>query len=362
MKKQILTAAVAAAIVLPTLAQAGVYGRADGVVRYFDRGATDAWDVGVDKMRWGIVGSEDLGNGMKALYHYEWDMWSPAGSVGENGSTGPGERTRLAYAGLQGGWGKLTIGRNWINSYFAVWNKTDLGDAHASGPTNLSGNRSGNLVQYTMPNMNGFTASLDLNMDDGDTSFQNSDGVDWWEFSGQYKNGPLQVGVAYRDAELGAAGCSSAAATPTCNEYDQWGIAGAYTWGDLTLEGHFGNRDTDGAIDIIVTGTTSTTISFDGNDDRDVWALGATYKMGANQVYGGYRNSDSDLSAVGLSGNIETDDWFIGVRHFMSKETRVFAEYRQTETDISGSDGVDTINGNVENDMFALGLRKDWKL
>jgi hypothetical protein len=42
----------------------------------------------------------------------------------------------------------------------------------------------------------------------------------------------------------------------------------------------------------------------------------------------------------------------------MSKETRVFAEYRQTETDLSTVGA----SANLENDMFAFGLRKDWKL
>ena len=107
MKKQLLKTAVIAAIILPMAAQAGVYGRSDGVVRYLHNdvsGQSGSWDAGIDKRRWGIVGSEDLGNGMKALYHYEWAM----NSNGTTGSTSDNERTRLAYAGLQGGWGKLT--------------------------------------------------------------------------------------------------------------------------------------------------------------------------------------------------------------------------------------------------------------
>jgi predicted porin len=357
MKKQILTAAVAAAIVLPTLAQAGVYGRADGVIRYFDdglAGGNSVWDIGVDKMRWGIVGSEDLGNGMKALYHYEWAM----SNGGTTGSTSNNESTRLAYAGLQGSWGKVTIGRQWAPSYFAVYNKTDTGDAHASGPTNFSGNRHGKSIVYSSPDMSGFSFAA-FGMMDGSGQTQ-EDTLDKWELSAQYKNGPLQIGAAFGTDERGsgavAAGSDqtvaldvdllgstfatvvtipgSAAAPATNNEIDTWGIGGSYSFGDLSVEGHFTNKDS-------------------GNgSETDGWAIGATYKMGSTQIHGAYRDASAEATGV---ADTDTTDWYIGVRHFMSKETRVFAEYRQTETEQGATDLAD-------DSMFALGLRKDWKL
>ncbi len=367
MKKQLLTSAVAAAIVLPTLAQAGVYGRVDGVVRYNDTSASavvggvsagsasrDAWDVGSEKMRWGIVGSEDLGNGMKALYRYEFAMNTDNQG---NGSTQAMERTRLAYVGLQGNWGKLTVGRNWIQSYGAVWKMTDTGDAHGtgSGDNNLSGNRSGNMVQYTTPSMSGFTVGLDLNIDDNDTNQQNSDGVDWYEVVANYENGPMQIGFAYRDAELGATNCVGTA----CVEYDQWGIGGSYSFGDLKIEANYGNRDTDGATSVTIgSGTLTTAITGINNVDTDAWGIGATYKMGNTQLHGAYRSNDADWTGPGVAVNADTSDWYIGVRHKMSKETRVFAEYRQTETDLSTTGA----SADLEEDMFAFGLRKDWKL
>jgi predicted porin len=322
MKKQLLTAAVAAAVALPMIAQAGVYGRTDGVIRMMDTGARDFWEIGVDKMRWGIVGSEDLGNGMKALYHYEWAM----GNAGTAGSTFENETTRLAYVGLEGGFGKVTLGRNWWPSYFSVWGKTDFGDAHANGPTNLSGNRIGRQIAYTSPNFSGFTVSAAGVMSD-ETGAQAEDGVDIWELVGDYKNGPLQVGVTFRNDQRDTLTCA-----PTCSDTDVWGIGGSYAFGDLTVEGHYGNSDP-------------------GNNaaETDVYALGATFAMGPNQIYGAYRNAEVDNNGP------ETDDWFIGFRHFMSKETRLFIEWRTTEVDTAG---VDT----ETDDMLGIGMRKDWKL
>ena len=321
MKKQLLTAAVAAAVALPMIAQAGVYGRNDGVVRYVDDGTDETWDVGIDKMRWGIVGSEDLGNGMKALYHYEWAM----SNDGISGSTSENEKTRLAYVGLEGGWGKLVLGRNWVPSYGAVWSKTDTADTFGTGPSqsNLSGNRIGDQIQYYSPNMSGFTVAFAAVMDNNEASGENEDAMDLWEATAEYKNGPLGLGATYRNDQRDTGACGT-----SCRDADIWGIGGSYAFGDLSIEGNYGNVDPGS-----------------GADETDVFGLGATYKMGDTQISGAYQNNDTDNGA-------EIDSWYIGVRHFLSKETRIFAEYRSVDDD-SAADEVDTL---------AFGLRKDWKL
>ncbi|RLA33438.1 MAG: hypothetical protein DRR03_07685, partial [Gammaproteobacteria bacterium] len=294
-------------------------------------------------------------------YHYEWSM----GNGGTTGSTGNNESTRLAYAGLQGGWGKMLIGRQWAPSYFHVYNKTDTGDAHASGPTNFSGNRHGKSITYTTPNMSGVTASAFAMLAAEQTQ---EDAIDKWELSGQYKNGPMQIGAAFGNDQRGsaatAAGSASSTAFDICitslagscttpsfvattfdsgsagsaattNDTDTWAIGGSYAFGDFSVEGHFVNRDTGGT-----------------NGETDGFALGGTYKMGSTQIHGAYRST----SIEGAAGDTDVDDWYIGVRHFMSKETRVFAEFRNTELDapVGGTD--------TDVDMFAIGLRKDWKL
>jgi len=335
MKKQILKTAVVAAIVLPMAAQAGIYGRADGVLYMNDDETTikqngvvdtvrstefDQWDIAADKFRWGIVGSEDLGNGMKALYQYEFDMAS-GDSVGGNGSRGPGLTTRLAYAGLEGSWGKVTIGRNWLSDY-SVWAVTDTGDAHADfGQANISGNRSGNMLQYSSPNMSGFTVHVDLNIDDGDANHGNSDSVDWYTLTAKYKNGPLQLGATYRDAELGPVDCVDANGTTvttatSCDEYDRWAISGKYTFGDLTVSALYGTDDNE-----VYFGTTG---FFFDEIETDIWAIGAVYKMGNTHIHGAYRNNDQEWSGRAPDrADQEIEDWYIGVTHFMSKETRV---------------------------------------
>jgi predicted porin len=313
--------AVAAALLAPLVSQAGVYGRTDGVVRYMDDGTSDYWDVGVDKFRWGIVGSEDLGNGMKAHYHMEWAHDN--GEVGGSTQKAPDyEASRLAYVGLSGDWGKMTIGRNWWPSYFAVWGATDWGDAHAIGTSNFSGNRSGDMIRYDSPDMSGFTANVAMVVS-GESGASNEDAVDVWEIVGQYKNGPIQLGATYRNDQRDTATCGAG-----CRDVDIWGIAGQYKMDNFTVVGKYGNSDPGS-----------------GGSETDVWALGLEANFDNNTVHVAYRNSDTD-------GGANVDDWEVGVRHFLSKETRIFAEYRNVDDD-SKADEVD---------MFAVGIRKDWKL
>ena len=282
-------------------------------------------------MRWGIVGSEDLGNGMKALYHYEFNL---ASNNQGNGSTQDMENVRLANAGLQGSWGKVVIGRQWWPSYFTTFNKTDTADTHAIGASqgNLSGNRSGNLITYMAPDMGGFSIGGAILMDNDDSTYRSSD-VDKYEITGQYKNGPMQIGAAYRDHDLGTVAC-----TTNCLEQTAWGISGSYAFGDFSVEGGYYDFESE-------TGGVSS--------DGDAWNLGGTYKMGNTHIHGAYRSSEYE-NAPGTP-DTETTDWYIGVRHFMSKETRVFVEYRQLEVETGPTTTTDT-------DTFSFGLRKDWKL
>jgi len=63
----------------------------------------------------------DLGNGLAAFYHYEFGV--DAADTADVGGEDVGGR--LSYVGLQGGFGQLTIGRQWNPYYFAVAGEID---------------------------------------------------------------------------------------------------------------------------------------------------------------------------------------------------------------------------------------------
>ena len=111
MKKSILALAVAAALTAPLAAQADtiLYGSARVSVDYNDEGSTDpfdndngVWDVTNNSSRLGVLGSEDLGGGLSAIYQYEFGV-----DVTDGGNL---ESNRPKYVGLKGGFGQISLG------------------------------------------------------------------------------------------------------------------------------------------------------------------------------------------------------------------------------------------------------------
>ncbi len=150
------------------------------------------------------------------------------------------------------------MGRQWT-PYFGSVNKTDIMnlnpsnggigggiDANANGHY-LGLTRTGNALAYVSPDFNGFSAKLALVIDDGrtaaaaasvDTSVtpnittnavaaapDASDGIDAYNLSLDYNNGPLSVGFSMLDFD-------SALATTSANA-DRWGLAGKYNFGNF---------------------------------------------------------------------------------------------------------------------------------
>jgi predicted porin len=126
MKKIVATAFLAAS----SLAAAGsaqaqtsvqVYGLLDAAVDYNTNvdtaGHSRTWmpslGGGMFPSRIGFRGTEELGNGLKAIFTLETGVYV------DSGSTGQGNRLfgRQAWVGLAGNWGQLTLGRNYNMLY-----------------------------------------------------------------------------------------------------------------------------------------------------------------------------------------------------------------------------------------------------
>ena len=102
MNKKLIAVAIAAAVAAPA-AMAGdttMYGK----VHMSINNSNDAWYVSDHAARWGVKGSEDLGNGLKAIFKYEVSY-----DVDEGGAFGS---ARNSYLGLAGGFGTFLVGRH----------------------------------------------------------------------------------------------------------------------------------------------------------------------------------------------------------------------------------------------------------
>jgi predicted porin len=188
MQKKVMALAVAGALSAPVaaFAQASnvqIYGRLNvGLDNYEAKGASDPAVAGggykgrmreFDQgSRLGVRGNEDLGGGLKALFQIESGVNVDSGTASnQNGAANASAGTfasRDSYVGLEGGFGRITMGRQ------AVWygngvieqntsNYTNIGVANVfPGDTSrIAGpvKRQSNIFAYTTPTFGGFNAT-----------------------------------------------------------------------------------------------------------------------------------------------------------------------------------------------------------
>ena len=305
MKKTAIALAMAGVVAAPAaFADTTVYGSLRLSAQWSDPDNGDSnWDVVSHSSRLGFKGSEDLGNGLSAVYRYEFRVNAANGGL----LNAPGAN-RLAYVGLKGGWGSLTIGTQWNPYYFAVAGEVDLYNAlaaSAGGYYNNAGfTRSTNMLVYTSPSFGGFTAYGALEMD-GEAG---DDNIDRWQLVGIYDNGPLLVGAGWRNTsdEVGDNAI-------TGDDQNQYGIQGRFRFGAFTVAGEYNIND-----------------QFD--DKTGGWDLLGTFRFGRNRIHLSYFDVEDGDSPDGID-RVDDKGWGVGWRHDLSGRTRVFVEYGETKPD-----------------------------
>jgi len=154
--------------------------------------------------RWGLRGSEDLGGGLKAIFTIEGGYNPDTGTLGQGGLL----FGRQAWAGLQGGWGAVVLGRLATFSSgtgsFDMFGRTDpflTGFGLASlGNTFYSANalRIDNAIAYQTPTWAGFKAGIGYSTriagNEVAPSSANADGI---ISALSWEAGPFWVAVTY---------------------------------------------------------------------------------------------------------------------------------------------------------------------
>ena len=155
MKKSILSLAVLTMVAGLAHAQSNVqvYGLIDAGVEHVNHanaaqgGATRVISGGKNTSRWGFKGTEDLGGGLKAVWGLE------GGILMDTGAADGAMFKRQAFVGLEGGYGRLVIGRSFTTTYDFLIGVDPLGFA-----PNYSWSTSGGA---TGPSKYGMTTAFD---------------------------------------------------------------------------------------------------------------------------------------------------------------------------------------------------------
>ncbi len=421
MNKKLLSAAVAAAITAPA-AMAGdvtIYGVAHVATSSYsssmmtDGDSADGWDLSTHASRLGFKGSEDLGNGLKAIWQMELQMAiTDTDSTNAPGNQNNGDRGRTAYrnsfVGIASPWGTLLAGRHDTPLKISTGSLDLFGDTIADyngngaddelmGAGNLGGLylasatmsaipllggqglgfvdiRADNAIAYVSPTWNGLTLigavvqpGMDTMVGSTGTTANNADGfAEAYSIAALYSNGPFFATVAYEKIgedyveELLSAGAGLQA---LLDDDVRWRAGAGYTANGLHVG--FVYEDQDHPLQ----GVTATR-----------WQLSGSYTFGNNVIKAMYGENDVDVSrttsstlagavwvpdgsatvngfrtiTAGYSG-YDVQQWAIGLDHNFSKRTTAYIVY--TDVDVDQGLGTGTVIDEADWSGLSIGLK-----
>lgn len=314
MNRTLITLAVLAASSGAAMAQSSVtlYGVADAWI-----GSTkvEVGGVGVRKSvvdtsgvngsRWGLKGTEDLGGGLKTVFTVESGFGIDTGASAQGGLL----FGRQAFVGLQGGFGTVTLGRQY-SGYFELQGKVNHNYSAFTFESNAGVAANGiaeytyrlnNAVKYVSPVFNGFSGAVAYGFGENkDTPVVGNSATNIASLNVNYANGPLLVGYAHQ-AETQASGGK--------NKYDL--VGGTYDFGVVKLLGSYSQ---------IKNNTTK---------DKE-YQVGAVVPFGAAAISAGYTHSQSDVGAVSNTGK----GYAILATYDLSKRTGLYAAAVNTKAHV----------------------------
>lgn len=330
MKKTLIALAAVAATSAFAQSTVTLFGIADvGYASTTSKDTTGATTAKVNGMtsgvqsgsRWGIRGSEDLGGGMKANFHFE-------SAITVNDGTGNNAFGRRSVVELEGGFGKVGLGRDYTPS-FAMISGTDVTGTDGTTTSDLYpvGVRGDNMFMYTSPNFSGVVAKVGLiSQKSGAPATPAKTNV--YDISVSYTAGPLMVGAAFGNAKVvvpaaaavpnGPGVLGSAAVVASTDKDSHNLIAATYDLGMAKLYANNINAKDK------VSGAKASELN-----------VGVSVPMGAVTLLAGF-GTDSTQNAG--AAKAKSTDYTLGADYTLSKRTNLYARYMKDQTPaISGT-------------------------
>ena len=309
MQRKFLAAAVLASLPFVAAAQSSVtvYGIADAAIAKEETGATGGNRTVVNSgnqssSRFGFKGTEDLGNGLKAMFNLEGGFAIDTG-VGDAALFG-----RRAVVGLEGAMGLVTIGREY-SPIADVAGATDIlgqgfygSNLSAFGPQRLT-RRVSNSVNYRSPVMSGLRGMAMYGAGEQATG----PSLNIMGLGVDYKMGDAYVGAAFHTFERLATG----------NDKEMM-IGAGYKFGAIEFKGNYAEADPTGA-----------------NNKFEQFNLGVSYTMDANKFFINYQSNKLE---TGAKGNALALAW----SNALSKRTNVYVTYAKLKNNSKGVFGLNS--------------------
>jgi len=334
MQKKIIALALAGLASSAAFAQSNVtlYGRADYgyMVRGDDDGAVSknlknksefASGIGAGS-RIGFKGSEDLGNGLKAIFEIEYGLSldSSGGGAAAGQANGAGTSTtwwnRHSYVGLSSASLGTVVGGRLDGVRYGIFNKYDaFAGGNIGNFTQMTGqvDRANNAIAYISPSFSGFNAVLAYS-----SSIGNSNNLGLAAQEGGAATGRGSATVPFA-ARLGGNAGDATLYTANLN----------YTNGGLSLSADYEYINFYGGnVDSAYTAAK-------GHDDAQVYLFAGSYDFGVVKVAALYDRFETSTNSWGRAaglGDADIQSWFISASAPLGKFL-VKATYGETEND-----------------------------
>ncbi|TAJ17574.1 MAG: porin, partial [Rugosibacter sp.] len=303
--------------------------------------------------RLGFKGTENLGNGLTALFQFE------SNANFDNSASTLGT-SRDSFAGLSGNFGKVILGNlstptrafsalldvnagnDGIGTNYALLGK--LGGALANAgkgvpafgadasrsatSASLFDTRFSNAIAYTTPSFSGLqaTAAYMANENKTDTSGAKLN-TSAYDLGLNYNNGPVLVGLTYakvteKNDVTGSAPYGSGALKTylgSDQKLRELRLGGSYDFGVATLRALYAQTKADGSLNDV---------------KQTVWGIGGTYNVTTNGKLTAqyYHAGDLDKS-TGADDNTGAKFCTLGYEHSLSKRTLLKANYAYLKND-----------------------------
>lgn len=420
MQKKLIVAAVAAAASSMAFAQSNVtiYGVADGSFESVSASGASSGSgyasrtrIATNSSLIGFKGTEDLGNGLKAMFQVEnqISLDGPAGNTTNSQSMGNGWNTRDTFVGLTGGFGAVLAGyistpqRSTAAKYDLMPGATGSGSSlNMIGRVNLGGVAQGALgttnnfdastavgggqsvtnnvgtifrsqaLAYVTPVFNGFNGVIayvpNENRDNTATGTGYKRNQYGWNAAANYANGPINVSLAYLKLnDIGAISAIGGAGARFSGDqnHTNWLLGASYDLSPSTKVS-FMFDNFKGKLGLVAGGEVEV--------KRNAFYLAGKQSFGANEIVLAYmKNGDNKVSGLGGNfGNSGAQAWSLRLAHNFSKRTQAYAIYTQIKNesnavyDFNAIDsvapagtggGVGTLNAGADPRVLGVGVR-----
>jgi predicted porin len=257
----------------------------------------------------GFKGSEDLGNGLKAIFKLDFQFDMNNRNQASSGTNSILDRDQ--WIGFAGGFGKVRVGT--ISTvykshgaaidplYRTAVQGRNMGlqsDFH-NGAGDELGARSTNTIRWDSVDFNGLKVGAFYTLDASEADGEDDDP---FGIGASYENGGIMVFADYQDAN---------GSTTTSNDVNAWKLGGKFSMDNLAVMAQYEDAEIN-------------------NNDQTVWHIAGSATFGSNMLYVGYGQGESDPS-VGTTN--EYDAFTVAGTHSMSKRTMAYAAWSSADCD-----------------------------